>query len=58
MKKDYQKPASEVVEMKMQGVLCDSNLTGTFWFVDEFGASQDVTWGRKTYGAGTGREWE
>lgn len=52
MKKDYQKPASEVVEMKIQGVLCDSNLQGTFWFVDGFGAS------RNTYGAGIGRDWD
>ena len=44
----YQPPTSGVVEMKMQGVLCES--VYDIWFMNPGGDA----WGRSAYSDGTG----
>ena len=55
IKKVYTVPASVVLEMKPQGVVCAS--THYIFLLTTDSSSDELDWGRNGYGTAAGAEW-
>ena len=50
----YESPTLEVVEMKLQGTICDLSAPALYLFLTDDPTSAEIDWGREGYGAGGG----